>query len=441
MPPRAAEAIELPLWAVQRWLKGADRADDLADTPERTPEERSAPGRPAFRWAGADEPRTGPVAPDDLRPGDALVVPAAYGGCDEWGWNPDPARTAPTTDVADAAARPFAGRRFVVRVHEGLAGEAWVRLEAALAEHAEEGPEALVQALIDARPEPLLAEALRELRDERRGGSRARLERPHFVYGYTRDRVRGVVLVAPCGLETVTAAEREAAPATEDDALGAKTRGRPITIDRHCQDVAGKALGFARGMGLPETLGADLALAGFLHDAGKADRRFQAMLAGGDRLNLPDAPLAKSNRAWGPDAATRAGLPKRWRHEALSVRLAPLHPRFWDAADPALVLWLIGAHHGRGRPFFPHADDQDNGEAERAIFGCLGMEMWPLPSGPGPQDLSWTLEAGDPLDGSDWARLFAGLRRRYGVWGLARLEAALRLADHRASEAKQEDAP
>jgi CRISPR-associated endonuclease/helicase Cas3 len=103
-------------------------------------------------------------------------------------------------------------------------------------------------------------------------------------------------------------------------------------------------------------------------------------------------------------------LPKHWRHEAQSVRLARTSSQFAEADDPELVLWLIGTHHGSGRPFFPHHDPEEH-----------------VPD-VGPQSLAFD------WNGFDWPSLFVRLKDRYGPWDLARMEAVLRLADHRASE-------
>ena len=169
---------------------------------------------------------------------------------------------------------------------------------------------------------------------------------------------------------------------------------------------------FAATLGLAAHVAEDLRLAAVLHDAGKADERFQLFLAGADWWNRPDgAALAKSGRPLPRGAWERAELPKGWRHEALSVRLATTDPRFREAHDPHLVLWLIGTHHGLGRPFFGFADSRGGNQ--------------------GPQSLAYDFR------GLDWASVFDRLKRRYGVWGLARLETILRLADHRASEAER----
>jgi CRISPR-associated endonuclease/helicase Cas3 len=67
-------------------------------------------------------------------------------------------------------------------------------------------------------------------------------------------------------------------------------------------------------------------------------------------------------------------------------------------------------HHGYGRPFFPHCDPEETAPDI------------------GPQSLTFNWH------GYDWPSLLTLLQSRYGTWELARMEAILRLADHRASE-------
>jgi CRISPR-associated endonuclease/helicase Cas3 len=103
------------------------------------------------------------------------------------------------------------------------------------------------------------------------------------------------------------------------------------------------------------------------------------------------------------------------------VRLAERHPDFVGAHDPDLVLWLIGTHHGRGRPIFPPIVDE---EADDNITVDLASGV----------RLEAPVDHGLTRLDSGWIERFERLKRRYGPWKLARMEAILRLADHRASE-------
>src|SRR5262249_13003314 len=93
----------------------------------------------------------------------------------------------------------------------------------------------------------------------------------------------------------------------------------------------------------------------------------------------------------------------------------------------ALVLWLIGTHHGYGRPLFPHADPLDVQGRRIELPPDLGGTVV-LQSAPGPQSIAFA------FDGNDSPQMFDILKARYGICGLARLEAFVRLADNRASE-------
>ena len=447
VPPRAAEMVEVPLWSARAWLRRPRDSEPLAriaDVPQRGDDAETGRsgggGRRAFRWAGEGDPRTRSVQAQDLRPGDVLVVPAAYGGCDEFGWAP--ASDKPVTDAADEAARPFRRRRHAVRVARDVAANdnenEWDRLKAVLEDESVADGD-LVERLLEVLPTEPASEP-----DDGNGASPRPVREALEALRHAKRRIvkhlpyagGGAVLEAPHGLRDDSESGPESSegePATEDDRLS-RTAGKAISIDDHTDHVVEKVTGFVRGLSLLSEVASDLELAAFLHDAGKADRRFQNLLSGGDPWNRPDGEaMAKSGEPSPKGARKRAGLPKGWRHEALSVRLARTHPRFADARDPALVLWLIGTHHGFGRPFFDFVDPHEDRPGQDECVGCLTVEQWMPSPAPGPQSLAFD------LDGVDWAAAYETLKRRYGVWGLAHLEAILRLADHRASEFERQD--
>jgi CRISPR-associated endonuclease/helicase Cas3 len=206
---------------------------------------------------------------------------------------------------------------------------------------------------------------------------------------------------------------------------------------------------YANRCGLDSTLTECIALAAWLHDIGKADRRFQLMLRGGNEIDLfkDETPWAKSPMPPGArEAHRRARLkscyPQGARHEVQSVamlqqHLAELRKQLetvgaTDAHYLDLVLHLVASHHGYCRPLAPVAVDDSpvdvslSGHASKH-FGSL--DFLPTISRNGLYRLD------SPLADRFWA-----LIGRYGWLELCWLEAILRLADHRASQQEEMEA-
>ena len=206
-------------------------------------------------------------------------------------------------------------------------------------------------------------------------------------------------MVANRGLK---GAPRGHQPVTEDDETSYRA-SRPITLKDHTDAVVVCVERFAETVGMAGQQAGDLRLAAELHGLGKADERYQILLAG-TWWNRPDGPvLAKSGRPSPRDAAQRAGLPNGWRHEARSVHLASTPAVRGGARSAPRAMANRYASWGNGRPFFGFYDLFDE---------------------EGPHSLGYT------FDNWDWPTVFERLRSRYGVWRLAWLEAVLRLADH-----------
>jgi CRISPR-associated endonuclease/helicase Cas3 len=170
----------------------------------------------------------------------------------------------------------------------------------------------------------------------------------------------------------------------------------------------------ALGCGLSHEVADRLARAGALPDLGKADERFQIMLRGGDLLDaITKEPLGKGLARYKgrkPDLPIADTWPRGMRHESVSVAMTP-------PDDDPLLRHLIGTHHGYGRPSFPVVADP----SPRLVRILLDDEEFAAMSDAG-------------CLASVWEEQFESLVAMHGAWGLAYLEAILRLADHRCSE-------
>lgn len=180
----------------------------------------------------------------------------------------------------------------------------------------------------------------------------------------------------------------------DDD--GSKTSRGTVALAVHSEDVGNHAERIVSNLALSDDLKQAVVLSAKCHDLGKSRSVFQRSLGNMD----PCEPLlAKS--------AGKTMEITHYRHEIGSLLDVQDEAQFQGLSEDLkdLVLHLIAAHHGRGRPHFPSDE----------IFD-------PEPKG---RDVA-AIAAGVP-------RRFARLQRKYGRWGLAYLESLVRAADYAAS--------
>lgn len=437
-PPTGLEALPVPIAAARAWLARDPRSGQALSAPdvfdvdgsvapkeEKTRDDVVELG--ALLWSG-EESRL--LRPGDLRPQMTIVVPSAYGGLADGAW--DPSSLENVSDLGDRARFEQTGRP-TLRLHPAvLVLDADWPTPPTLTEDDEEGlltidPDELDRWLTSMRERELpswLRQAVTLLMNQR---TRRRLILSSLPVEPGSTTPGYVTLIGPRRGGRGGGGERGGEVSSEDD--GASHTGVEVTLDVHMLGVRTWAGQFAKRCGLPATLVTDIEIAARWHDAGKVDPRFQRLLRGGSPLaDVSSTPLAKSSllmndRGARARARERSGYPKGARHELSSISILEKMPELLEgASDRDLVLHLVGSHHGWCRPFAPTIDDR---EPVDLVFEANGRRV------------SVSSRHGLASLDSGVASRFWSLVQRYGWYGLAWLEAILRLADHRRSEEEQ----
>jgi CRISPR-associated endonuclease/helicase Cas3 len=430
LPPTSAEALPLPIYAAKQWLAGKtiDGIVDLEGTSvsETASRQSGQLRRRGLIWRGKNRKPVLLKDEDDLArltPGSVLVVHFSAGGVDDFGWNPE--SDAPARDLADVALSRQRARP-TLRLHSALVAS-WLDPEQ------EPQPDAqaeLVRAVQEARP------AMDD--DLATGADPQKSERALILVqesGFVRRDIRDIAAAAraafkpyPNGSGLICSGRKEPSHSPvflwedEDSSLEEEQR----SLAEHSLDVATVLRRWLEQVALPPDVEQTLMAFPQLHDIGKADPRFQDFLYGGPAESDGQPLRAKSGdgdltREEIRDRWSACVLPDRWRHELCSLDLLEANRDLLHTVPEKrrpLLRHVIGTHHGFGRILPPVIDN-----AGARTFDCVL-------SG---QVCSLAVPRGWHRLDSGWIDQFAALQRQFGWYGLAWLEAIVRLADHVAS--------
>ncbi len=391
-PPSSREAMPVQIGTFRRWFAGKARADETESDVEgaRTSEDDLHEQRrlPALIWRGDTAHSRLVHDARDVRPGDTIVLRASDEGWNDLGYIPDGWQI----DVGDRT-------RFDLRRGVSL------RLHAKLIQH---WPD---------------TQSRRPIEDRIKDDDLTREEAEDLLRAYGSELEGQWPADFLADVDKLSRRQLQKYPNGEGYVLQGRIRHggtaakEEVSLDDHLHDVE-EAVEQIAARTVEPTLLSALKTAARFHDYGKADLRYQAWLRGGDSLAAFYAPrlIAKSGRAL-TRRQQECGLPEDFRHELVSLVFAAKSNELKQDMRE-LTLHLIASHHGRCRPFAPVVPD-DGAECltVRGLSVCQQERI----------------EGAAHKISSGISDRFWNLTRRYGWWGLAYLEALLRLADWKAS--------
>lgn len=446
-PPTSSECLPVPLHVFRDWLtsrgKFEDTSGDVVEIQQPVEQKETDETRDidALVWRGPDE--TFQVGADrGLRPGDTVILRVQDGGWQALGHLPN-APGDPQT-ASDKAPNPDEMRRIDV-AEQAIATtrrHAILRIHPVLWPAAEVDSAAAALSKLAMDPEknwriPEIKELLAHLSNDESPGWALTTEQRATIDHLAKKGVRiyvepypndqGLVITArellPCG-------DWEESGDMDADAL--LEAPQPQELFSHTRDVLTQ---LERALALlPLTPWREaLIAAASMHDWGKIDPRFQALLRGTTPFAAmaSESFLAKSDSVPSSVAARRAAreraeLPEGFRHEMLSVQLAATAEVATALPTPAilhaLTLHLIATHHGYARPFAPLVEDDLPPNVNLPVNGKVVALC-------GAARIEHPAHAVD----SGLVEHFWEMNRHYGWWGVALLESVLRLADQTAS--------
>lgn len=429
--PSSLEAMSLPFVTARAWLANQP-THDLGDTEGAAPDDSTEPmeGRCALRWKGEE---SGIVHATTLKPGDTIVVPASYGGTRAGCF--DATSPVPVADRAEQA-EFLARARPVLRLHPAIVES--LGLPLALDEP-DEARTALGRLAVNGE-----WPAWKRLWAQKLAKGRGSLVVPGDPSWTVLDAKRVPIADLRLALRAEETVEDGVELTTDgDDSFHA---GRAVTLCEHSSDVETLAREYAIRCGLGAWLAEHIALAAWLHDIGKADRRFQLMFRGGSEIEFFKDETLWAKSAMPPGAREahrlaqqRSGYPRGTRHEVQSLAMAQERSEILqeclkkcdatNEADLDLVLHLIASHHGYCRPFAPVVIDEVPVDIPLTKHQSTVLGSIDFAATTSKHDLH-RLDA--PIADRFWS-----LIEKYGWLELCWMEAILRLADHRASEEEQ----